>query len=101
MKICYAGEHVKGSPFIVQVGPTNNNLKVNDVRISGIERNFTVLEGKSIAFQIEMPDKNGIFLENLTACDSLFNSCNIFLLQHKTLETFSPVYLVIIINNQC
>ncbi|VDK87865.1 unnamed protein product [Litomosoides sigmodontis] len=72
VKVCYAGEHVKGSPFIVEVQPTNRNLKVNDVHIFGIERNFTAIEGKNIAFQIKIPDTNVPFKPLVKALDEKY-----------------------------
>uniref|UniRef100_A0A8R1XX00 Calponin-homology (CH) domain-containing protein n=1 Tax=Onchocerca volvulus TaxID=6282 RepID=A0A8R1XX00_ONCVO len=56
VKVCFAGEHVKGSPFIVQVQPINNNLKVTDMRLSGIRSDFSVIQGETFKFWIEMPD---------------------------------------------
>ncbi|EFO21517.1 hypothetical protein LOAG_06969 [Loa loa] len=56
IKVCYAGEHVKGSPFVVQVQPANNNLKVTDMRLSGIGPDFTALQDENLTFWIEMPD---------------------------------------------
>uniref|UniRef100_A0A158Q7V9 Calponin-homology (CH) domain-containing protein n=1 Tax=Elaeophora elaphi TaxID=1147741 RepID=A0A158Q7V9_9BILA len=56
VKVCYAGEHVKGSPFIVRVQPANNNLKVADMRLSGVRPDFNTLQGQNLIFWIEMPD---------------------------------------------
>uniref|UniRef100_A0A915Q2T4 Calponin-homology (CH) domain-containing protein n=1 Tax=Setaria digitata TaxID=48799 RepID=A0A915Q2T4_9BILA len=56
VKVCVAGEHVKGSPFIVQVQPANNNLKVADMRLCGIKPDFSGVQGEDFTFWIEMPD---------------------------------------------
>ncbi|OZC08192.1 hypothetical protein X798_04808 [Onchocerca flexuosa] len=56
VKVCFAGEHVKGSPFIVQVQPVNNNLKVTDMWLSGIRSDFSVIQGETFKFWIGMPD---------------------------------------------
>ncbi|KAM3726784.1 Filamin-A [Dirofilaria immitis] len=83
VKVCFAGEHVKGSPFIVQVQPTNNNLKVTDMRLSGIRPDFTALQNENLTFWIEMPDTRVRLKPLVRALDEKYDEVPIQVMETK------------------
>lgn len=62
VKVYVAGEHIKDSPFVMQVQPTNNNLKMADMRLSGVKPNFAAAKGQPVTFKIDVPDTGGRLL---------------------------------------
>ncbi|VIO86121.1 Filamin/ABP280 repeat family protein [Brugia malayi] len=84
VKVCYAGEHVKGSPFIVQVQPANNNLKIADMRLSGIKSDVTALQGEDLIFWIEMPDTRVRLKPLVRALDEKYEEVPIQVVETKS-----------------
>ncbi|EJW87426.1 hypothetical protein WUBG_01660 [Wuchereria bancrofti] len=84
VKVCYAGEHVKGSPFVVQVQPANNNLKIADMRLSGIKSDFTALQGEDLIFWIEMPDTRVRLKPLVRALDEKYEEVPIQVMETKS-----------------
>ncbi|VDN17566.1 unnamed protein product [Gongylonema pulchrum] len=85
LKVRLAGEHMLGSPFVMQVQPANNNLKLSDMKISGVERKIAADKGSKMKFNIEIPTHATAarMVPQIKALDDSYAKADIVLSQKK------------------